>query len=608
MGSGDEGESNPVIEDEVSFKAQDEPTNTPTVLTQRETEDVDELDSDEEAVQADLQHRRAEILKLQGLVQQKAEDESKRAKNERRRLRMLKAEEDRADLERQERTLHAQSRGFSAAGAAGVEPSANGTRKKTIDSQVAEHEARRQRRAAEKLEKRKSEQAKAAGLSMASIRKIPEVREKVDKYIGKLKSKAPTLASDNTASNVTNKTVQPANVQIRDVESDPQDYVYVAELGRVVPVVARVADLSGKQEKAVFEVNDDSSDEECSADDDCDVDPGMGNRLAWRRDADGSKYFEMVEDIDPIPVMEKTYVLNKKTNRYECKYLPVQIVGSKKSTARLRPHRSASSSSARIIPHQYKDHRVRSGSTRLRTRKPPVAATDDRVPSFVQSESEKQGKGSIPDLVHYARECPVAWTSKITTQNMNVVLWSWAYVSQLLSSRIGQAPALEEGELEARLQHFLSVLEVTLQTTAQTDFASDAWKVARLYHSKVQQKLDNGVFDWLQMYEQWGGSTLPHKLMAANAEVAPVVRKARKHNGGEEAAGLGLTGRSREERQKRVCLSYNKCETRGKCQYEVDNDGEKCKYAHFCSHCKAKKLNPVNHQKLFCRRVEDETD
>ena len=157
LGSGDEGESNPVIEDEVSFKAPDEPTNTPTVLTQRETEDVDELDSDEEALQADLQHKRAEIQKLQGLVQQKAEDESKRAKDERRRLRMLKAEEDRADLERQERTLQAQSRGFSAAGAAGVdthhvggvEPSANGTRKKTIDSQVAEHEARRQRRAAE---------------------------------------------------------------------------------------------------------------------------------------------------------------------------------------------------------------------------------------------------------------------------------------------------------------------------------------------------------------------------------------------------------------------------------------------------------------------------
>ena len=44
-------------------------------------------------------------------------------------------------------------------------------------------------------------------------------------------------------------------------------------------------------------------------------------------------------------------------------------------------------------------------------------------------------------------------------------------MSQLLASRIGQAPAFEDGELEARLQHFLSVLEVTLQATVQSDFA-----------------------------------------------------------------------------------------------------------------------------------------
>ena len=105
------------------------------------------------------------------------------------------------------------------------------------------------------------------------------------------------------------------------------------------------------------------------------------------------------------------------------------------------------------------------------------------MPSFLQTDSEKQGKMSqIPELVQFARDCPVHWTSKITTQNMNVVLWSWSYVAQLLASRIGQAPAFPDGELEARLQHFLSVLEVTLQTTSQTDFASDSWKIARLYH------------------------------------------------------------------------------------------------------------------------------
>ena len=57
-------------------------------------------------------------------------------------------------------------------------------------------------------------------------------------------------------------------------------------------------------------------------------------------------------------------------------------------------------------------------------------AKDDRMPSFLQTDSEKQGKVSqIPELVQYARDCPVHWTSKITTQNINVVLWSWAYVA-----------------------------------------------------------------------------------------------------------------------------------------------------------------------------------
>ena len=73
----------------------------------------------------------------------------------------------------------------------------------------------------------------------------------------------------------------------------------------------------------------------------------------------------------------------------------------------------------------------------------------------------------------------MSWTSKVTSEKMNPVLWSWAYVSQLLSTRTGQAPALEDGELEARLQHLLSVLEITLQTTGQTDFPSDAWKVVK---------------------------------------------------------------------------------------------------------------------------------
>ena len=78
---------------------------------------------------------------------------------------------------------------------------------------------------------------------------------------------------------------------------------------------------------------------------------------------------------------------------------------------------------------------------------------------------------------------------------------------------------LKEGKLEARIQHFLSVLEVTLLKSTQVDFASESWKGARLYHDKDQQKIDIGVENWVQISNQWGSTTSPHQLMAAVAEV-----------------------------------------------------------------------------------------
>ena len=279
------------------------------------------------------------------------------------------------------------------------------------------------------------------------------------------------------------------------------------------------------------------------------------------------------------------------------------------SSSASRPVKSVGASSV----EQYKDHRVRSGSVVSRGRSTVTAPIqrDERVPTFVNvhDESERQGKGTVPELVHYARECPVHWTSKITTQNMNVVLWSWAYVAQILATRVGQAPAMQDGELEARLQHFLSVLEITLQTSSQSDFPSDAWKVARLYHTKVQQKLDSGVTDWLQMNEQWGASTLPHELMAANAEAGYQPKKASKPRGDDSTGKGAASGKSKDDKLKRLCPSWNTSETRGKCWFELEHEGLNCKYTHHCTYCKSKKLNPVNHQRHFCkRRLEDEEE
>ena len=63
-------------------------------------------------------------------------------------------------------------------------------------------------------------------------------------------------------------------------------------------------------------------------------------------------------------------------------------------------------------------------------------------------------------------------------------------VAEILATRTGMAPNLETGELEARLQHFCHVLEITMQTSNLSDSCGDSWAVARLYDRKVQQKVD----------------------------------------------------------------------------------------------------------------------
>ena len=159
--------------------------------------------------------------------------------------------------------------------------------------------------------------------------------------------------------------------------------------------------------------------------------------------------------------------------------------------------------------------------------------------------------------------------------------------------------------MEARLQHFLSVIEVTLQTTSQSDFASDSWKVARLYHQKVQDKVDAGVYSWLDLSKQWGTATLPHELMAANAELAP--RQATRKKG--EKSPKGRKNDDKKGFSQELCFTWNNSNTQGKCKYEVDNKGQKCIKQHYCSWCKAEHNVTSFHQKAFCRkRLEKENE
>ena len=280
-----------------------------------------------------------------------------------------------------------------------------------------------------------------------------------------------------------------------------------------------------------------------------------------------------------------TYQLDKTTGNYEQQLVPKQNPQKK-----VKPAKSAIKTPVGQTPsnHLYKDHRV-------------THSKGLRQPTLVSGDTERQGKESrVPTLIQFARDCPVSWTSKVTTSSLNPLLFSWAYIAELLATQTGHAPSLKEEELEARLQHFLSVLEVTLQTTTQSDFASESWKVAGLYNQKVQDKIDTGVYTWLDLSQQWGTATLPHELMAANAELAPRITKKKREKSPPK--------KIEDERKSGICYSWNNSDTRGKCKWEVKNDGKKCNRQHICSWCKFELNQTHIHHKTFCKKRLEKED
>lgn len=350
-------------------------------------------------------------------------------------------------------------------------------------------------------------------------------------------------------------------------------YVYITELGQLVPTVSSLNMGAG-------------TDSEVSAEDDCPVSPAPGNRLVWKRDSKGVKYCEEKKLRDRSPEIVTTWV--------------------KRADGRIyKEQRHASTPAIVTTPMLapapvFVDHRQPVSKSRKVQTADRAQTRDDRQPTFISTE-ERTGKDTgVPTLVKRARLCPVAWTDKITSEQLNPIIWSWAFIADILAARSGQAPDLDTGELEARLQHFLNVMEVTLQTSSKTDYMGDSWKVGRLYHTKVQAKLDQGTTTWCKMVERWECSTLPHELMAAQQELAPRVTR-----GKPKELEKPKDGETRVPR----CGSWNTWETKGTCRWESENPGEKCNRLHECTYCKTKKYKPVNHQRLFCgKRIAAGTD
>ena len=276
--------------------------------------------------------------------------------------------------------------------------------------------------------------------------------------------------------------------------------------------------------------------------------------------------------------------------------------GSAPKTAVKSGSRAASKPSP--VSTSYLDHRIVSGTPevmmQLGVRTPQQSsrpAKDDRLPGFIVPTEERQGKESkLPDIVQHARNCPVAWTTKVTSDKLNMGLWCWAYMSDLLATRTGMSPTLPRGVLEARMQHFLNTLEVALQPSNPTEFDSHSWRVARLYAEKVQHRIDRGS-SWIHFADRYGEDSHPHELMAAREELAKPVRKVR-----EEPPNIKNKVKDDPLKNRRTCTTWNTSLDEGKCDWEAQNDGRNCDRRHECSWCKEKGKKSLHHQRSFCRQ------
>ena len=562
-------------------------------------DDEDTDDEEERLLQDDIERLRVQVdLEKQARLHAEAskmKEEKKRLKKERL-----------ANLERQKSELLNQSRAYSnkydsSSGQHAAKPQANNKNSsdKELQLKAADLASKQQSKTYQDMHKNMQ------GLTVAGIRALPGMTQEVEEYLVRLQSTVPSLAKTPSAPMASGGvTFQPAGVfqpQVapqlgsRNEDEVDNDFVYSASRGKLVQVVHDTSSRGSPH--GTTRHQESKADEEASDDEDCQIEPEKGFSLKWFRDKSGNKYFvqEKVEVI-AAPKMVKAYVFDEATGRYYQRMVP-----SDSDQPKSRQNQQNKQKQQETIP-KYHDHRFSTASPIPQVtrglRSPATAtrpASSDRFPEFLRGEQEKQGRDSkVPEIVQWARNCPVSWTSKVTTDKLNVVLWAWSYVSELLATRTGQAPNLEQGELEAKLQHFCNVLEITLQSSTQNDFSEDAWNIGKLYHQKVQQKVESRQFSWVQLDNINHGATHPHELMAAHQELAKKPEKARRER---ENNGEG---------RKLRCGTWNKSEVRGKCQYEVENPSAKCKRLHECTYCKSKSYTPVNHQRTFCPKRSSE--
>ena len=199
---------------------------------------------------------------------------------------------------------------------------------------------------------------------------------------------------------------------------------------------------------------------------------------------------------------------------------------------------------------------------------------------------EKSKKNSR--VVDLARLCPVKWAKAITSNNINLPLYTWAVVSEIESSLSGRTKQIPERELLGKIRHLKNVVEVCCLNSNSSEFTSYGWAIAKDYALKVEDEVTQGLAEWSEMAHGVRTSSL---LLAQMDCPRQMFQK-------------GTKGKD-TDKEKMICTTYNKCSTKGKCDYEVANPDKSCQRKHECSWCRTNLGQSYRHQASECNKRKE---
>ena len=453
------------------------------------------------------------------------------------------------------------------------------------------------------------------GPTINDIRKIPEVRSRVEERLDNVRFDVPSLSRRPTA-NANCTSVGPQS-KTRSAKSQGELGSSRQDWSGLSKAEQEFEQFKAWKNRNKFGPESDSDDSPpqvqvypaaaaaCSGEGDPVTEPSSSDEesyqpmiLVCRRDKYGNKYrcYEPYRQVQKahceVSPVQYTWVTDPSTGRQYKQPVPKK---SSSSPSNFKSKRQSPHYKGRNLSNQHVT--LRSGGSReIRTPTTNTAATD-HVPGIAPLE-QREGKACDSkslSIVDWARNCPIACAEKIKYEEINLPIWVWAYVSEILSSRSGMTPSLPKGELEARLQHLLCVLQVTMLHSDKADFNTKGWTMASIYAKRVQQKLDRGLESWSD-FRRFGSDPHPSEMIAAKAEV-------------DRKSFLKKKEDPVKVKPKQLCTTWNNCETENKCKYLLDNPAAtKCNRRHDCSYCMEKGFGTFNHQRRFCRKRREAGD